>query len=617
MTPLDTVRQAIADVLHPANFFAAGVQLQWEHLPTDTTPWDIHHGQLAPRRLSRETQAFESWNVFRIEHGQASGEPLLSLKLDAERCHLHVVRGLLCWTWEGYHAGDNVYLSREVQRWGRELVGTLSLAPSSSGTALRDELALWVFRAVVGVSRLPLTSVEAPLPGYSVGDFAYFHIADRSAELAEQDQRPMASWRQLIENYRPNWRPELRTKWLEFLMRCVPADEVAQAAVECGQLWRKLGQDAAKTIGQYRSFFNDMALSPYTDFVEKSLLFLHHLVDQKHLTTENHVDFLGWLLRQLARHLTAYDLITFHHRGANYPDALLLDAAIKDALRLCETHPHLLMGDDGPSCLRRRALRLAWLHRRRYEGHPVPDAPTSPGENVRVLPPPHVRVPEEQILNPAKRSKRLYDGDSLANYVGKQCQGILRECGKDLQKPAELRELGIGIFIERPLGFAKAPGETDLSPLLAHETYSQSLAERALMELGREALFGLVADDIDHMRKMLAKPTGGIPTNTVPTEPPRIVSLADAAKAASDFVILRTLPGSVRAFCAWPEVAALLRANGIRLDEKASWLIVGNVTSAGRPGVLMSDTLGHHKLQFDNDTSQGLKLASAILGGDR
>ena len=379
MNPLDTVRHAIADVLHPTNFYSApSVQLRWEHLPTETTPWEIHRGQLAPRHLSRESQALECWNVLRLQDGQVSGEPLLSLKLDAERGQLHVVRGLLCWTWEGYHAGDNVYLSREVRRWVRELVGTLSLTPCSNGMVLRDDLALWVFRAVVGASRLPLTSVEAPLPGFSLGEFAYFHGADRSPDLADQNQRPMTSWRQLIEHCCPDCRPELRAKWLEFLLRCVPADEVPQAAAECVRLWRELGQDAVKTIAQLRAVFNDVALSPYTDFVDKTLQFLHRLVEQKHLTVENHVDFLGWLLRHLARHLTAYDLITFHHRGANYPDALLLDAALKDALLLCEKHSHLFAGDDGPACIRRRGLRLAWLHRRRYEGHPVPDAPPRP-----------------------------------------------------------------------------------------------------------------------------------------------------------------------------------------------------------------------------------------------
>ena len=96
-----------------------------------------------------------------------------------------------------------------------------------------------------------------------------------------------------------------------------------------------------------------------------------------------------------------------------------------------------------------------------------------------------------------------------------------------------------------------------------------------------------------------AKPTGGILANTLPNAPPRIVSLADAAKAASDFVILRTLPGSVRAFCEWPEVATMLRANGVRLDEKASWLIVGNVTSAGKPHIVIRDEKGKDILQLE------------------
>ena len=106
---------------------------------------------------------------------------------------------------------------------------------------------------------------------------------------------------------------------------------------------------------------------------------------------EEHADFLANLLRRLCRHLTAFDLVTFHHRGANYPDALLLD----DALKRCLRHPGLLS-----TRLQRPRLRQAWLLRRHYEGHLVPDAPTSEGENVRVLPAAFPRVPEEQILEP-------------------------------------------------------------------------------------------------------------------------------------------------------------------------------------------------------------------------
>src|SRR5205807_1507834 len=78
-------------------------------------------------------------------------------------------------------------------------------------------------------------------------------------------------------------------------------------------------------VALWRTMFNDAALSPYTDFVDKALSFLRELVAQGTLTIAEQTDALGGLLCQLGRHLTAYDLITFHHRGANYPDALLLD----------------------------------------------------------------------------------------------------------------------------------------------------------------------------------------------------------------------------------------------------------------------------------------------------
>ena len=150
---------------------------------------------------------------------------------------------------------------------------------------------------------------------------------------------------------------------------------------------------------------------------------------------------------------------------------------------------------------------------------------------------------------------------------------------------------------ERPLGGLKAPGEPDLSPLLAHEAFSRSLAERALGELAREPLLGLSADDVAGCRALLAQawPSGGIPANTLPKDPPRVVSLADATKAAPDFVILRTLPGSVREFRALPEVASVLRQRGIQFD---TGLIVGSVTSAGEPAVALCDATGRRVIEL-------------------
>jgi hypothetical protein len=593
MYQLDPVREAIAEFLRPEHFYVAPpAQLEWEHVPTDETPWELYRGQLVPKHLTRSHRTFESWNVYLMEDGKRSGEPIVSLKLEAESKEVHVVRGILCWIWEGYHAGDNIYLSREVQRWVQELVGTMKLDGGLAG--VRDELATWIFRAFVGLSRLPLTSVEAPLPGFSLGKLAYFHNPKGSEVITAQKRQPLSSWREMSKLYRQGWPKEMQTKWLEFVLRSFPREDVEEAATVLARHWQVQGVTVANALTQFRAVFNDVALSPYTDFVDKTLAVLRRLVEARFFTVGQHVDFIGWLLRQLARHLTAYDLVTFHHRGANYPDALLLDAALKDYLGLIDQHPRLFAVDDTASRLRRRALRAGWLHRRRYEGHAVPDAPTSPGENMRVLPPPHERVPEDQILNPSKRTKRLYDGDPLPGHVGDRAGSILQQCGQDLLRSEELHELGMALFVERPLGSAKAIGESDLSPLLAHEAYSRSLAERALAELAREPLMGLSADDVANCRELLAQPwpEGGMAATTLERETQQVVSLADAVNAARDFVVMRTLPRSVRAFCEWLGVAEVLQRAGFVPDTNDDWLIVGNSASGGRIQVLIRDRLG-------------------------
>ena len=50
---------------------------------------------------------------------------------------------------------------------GGELVATIRIDEFRTTVDLLDELACAVFQAVVGTSRLPLTSVETPLPAFS------------------------------------------------------------------------------------------------------------------------------------------------------------------------------------------------------------------------------------------------------------------------------------------------------------------------------------------------------------------------------------------------------------------------------------------------------------------
>jgi hypothetical protein len=240
----------------------------------------------------------------------------------------------------------------------------------------------------------------------------------------------------------------------------------------------------------------------------------------------------------------------------------LLDAVLKEYLEWAGRRPDLFTdarGDDelerGRKRLRRRALRQGWLLRRRYEGHPVPDLPTSPGENARVLPPGHPRVPEEQVLQPGRRKRRLYDGDPLP------APELLKQSLADLERPGELRELGTALFLDRPFGAGKAPGEPDSTLLLASEAFSQSVAAERLRFLGRET----GALDEAALRRLEVGLKGtGLPLDRIGGAPrPGAVSLTDARAAAPDFVLLRTTPGSIAALLAQFDFTALAERFGL------------------------------------------------------
>src|SRR5205823_12833872 len=183
-----------------------------------------------------------------------------------------------------------------------------------------------------------------------------------------------------------------QVKLLETVLRTTPNERLAKSAVHFVARWKEIGNGVADLVLLFRELFEEVSLSPYTDFVDKTLTFIDCLEQHGSWEIEDRIDFLSWLLRHISRHLTAYDLVTFHHRGANYPDALLLDAVLKSYLRLIDSRPDLFFSageviDQRRQTLRRRALRQGWLLRRWYAGLPVPAAPTSFGENARVLPP--------------------------------------------------------------------------------------------------------------------------------------------------------------------------------------------------------------------------------------
>jgi hypothetical protein len=620
---LAEVRCLIAELVQPGHFFAGpGTVLASEHTPAEEGFWEIYKGRLLDGTQTRHRRTLEAWNVFltgRTTPASAPREPVMSIKLDAEAGQLHVTRAVLCHAWEGYDAGGNVYLSREVQKWVRELVATVDLRRFTSLDELRIELIGRLFQAVVGVSRLPLTSREAPLPGFTLGELGYFHQPDL------HDAAPMRSADELVARGLHAELADLeRIKLLELLLRAGGEASEGREPPETPtrgptpslrpslflRRWQELGQTRADLLALLRNLFEEVSLSPWTDFVDQVLAFLRELTDTGTLRIEDTVDFLSYLLRQLARHLTAYDLVTFHHFGANYPDALLLDAALKEYLDLAGRRPDLFEGPITLPRLRRRALRQAWLLRRWYEGHPVPDAPTSQGENARVLPPPHVRVPEEQIVNPIKRTRRLFTDAPRTRELDEHGRRLLTTSIHDLTHPDELRELGMALYLDRPLGVFKAPGEPDQTLLFSYEAFSRTIAERRLRYLHEQLHLFTDTQEYEARLRQLHAP---VLVLGVPLQPrtyrhrPEPVSLDDAFKAADDFLLLRSTRRSVTDFLTHFDFAPLSRCLNLEwLSPQRRVLIV---RSATEPGVLMlHDAELHLRLEVQVEAERGYVL---------
>jgi hypothetical protein len=586
----------IADVLRPAHFFAApGLELFWEAAAAETIPWEVFRGRLLAPAFTRQSRAFEAWNVYLVEAGGRSAESLLAVKLDAPAGEVHVTRGLYCYAWEGYDAGGNVYLSRETRKWVRELVGTVRVARLADAEELRDELICRLFQGVVGTSRLPLTSLEAPLPAFSLGRLAYCYRPGGQSTGAGPIRSP-EEWAAVRRQ--ADLASVEQAKLLETLLHATPEDEL-------GRMAERFFAPGDSPTALLLMLFNEVSLSPYTDLADKTLALLRVLEAQGRLSPAGHVDFLGQLLRQLGRHLSAYDLVTFHQRGANYPDALLLDALLRAYLELAEGRAELFL--EGPGLteegrrvrrLRLRALRQAWLLRTWYEGLPVPDAPTSQGEALRVLPEPHPRVAEDQILQPTRRRRRLFAGDPLPERPPGRVAGLLQQAVRDLEQPEELRELGTALFLDRPFGGGKAPTEPDATLLLSYEAFSPSLAERRLLHLADRP--GLLSpDEVTRCRRLLRDggPPRGIPVEALPADSrPGVVSLADARQASADFVVLRTTARSAQAFLDLYDWRAL--ESRFRLD----WL------TGGRPVLILGTAAGQAAV-YDAEVRRRLELA--------
>jgi hypothetical protein len=573
-------------------------ELVAEYQQEEDNPWEIFRGHLLDASQTRSRSTFEAWNLYWKAEAGVSGEPILAVKWNTASGTIYVTRGLLCYVWEPYDVGGNVIETRRVTRWKRELVGEIDVA-SCTVDGLREELARLLFVAVVGQSRLPLTSVESPLPGFSLGQLAYFTRSHAGEAVPLRDIFDLV--RQVLV---PGQDRLEQVKSLEFVLRSARAEEIPDLGRYFAERWTGLGNDAASLLGLLREVFVETALSPYTRFVDNSLAFVQALVNQQTCTPAQQMDFLGALLRQTGRHLSAYDLITFHHNGANYPDALLLDTVLNSSLNLVERYPDLWLSgraeDDARKRRNRRGFRQAWLLRRFYEGHLVPDAPTSPGENTRVLPAPHVPVSDEQIYMPHRRRKRLFDGDPLPRHLGANGERVLRQSIEDLSRPEELRELGMALFLDRPLGVAKEPLEPDRTLLLSYEAYSRQLAEKRLERLAQDSVLDVSAAHVEKLRDSLRELVCvGVPVPMTLNKQRPVVSLQDAFKVADDFQILSTTRTTVRDFLEHYDLSRLKDYSDISfLENGRRSIVLGSTNERGEPVLLVYDDQARKRLEL-------------------
>src|SRR5262245_53457516 len=98
---LGKIEQLPAGVLQPGPcFIRAGMDLLWERRPHEEIAWEIWRGRLVPPRYARQRKKFTTWNIYHVESGCRSAEPILSLKLDTSERQLHVIRSILCHVWE-------------------------------------------------------------------------------------------------------------------------------------------------------------------------------------------------------------------------------------------------------------------------------------------------------------------------------------------------------------------------------------------------------------------------------------------------------------------------------------------------------------------------------------
>jgi len=583
---IDTLETIIHEAINPEHFAVRPpLRLTWEKV-NEEVYWELYRGRALDAAMTRNRVKFRAWNINALTNERP--ESLISVKWDLQGSVIHVTRAVLCYAHEAVTSG-NVVETRATTRWIRELVGSIKL-DCLTEPDFREELQILVAMAVYGTGRLPLTSLEAPLPQFLLGQLAYLPSKSRhNIRVLEFDLRDT--------NFGISPSPLVGEGW---------GGGNAASTAGCSTPHPNpptQGGREQNPIRLLRQLFRSVSLSPYTCLVSNVIRFLRDLRQSKLITPIEQIDFLSWLIRLQWRHLNAYDLFLFHHRGANYPDALLVDDVLHELLLLADQESVCFSGPQAK--LRRRGLRLAWFLKLIYAGHVVPVQPTSPGENLRVLPAPFERVPDEQIYHPNARPRQLFDSHVELTSNSRK---VLVQSLEGLADPDELAELGTALILDRPLGIGKLFGEPDATPMLSHVGRSRKLALRILKMLREKAderLRPHLSPKLDDWLAMW-QPPGPLLKPLQRTARPGVVSIDDVLQTADDFHIEKTTPGSVREF---------VKCTDWKLVDDSQlqrWHIILPVATPNGEVLQVIDCTGTNWLTLQADLSAGYKSRRGV-----
>jgi hypothetical protein len=581
---------AVESVLRPEEFLLGpGCALRIEAARRDQPRWELFQGQLLSPEQTRRTQAFIRWDLFLdvapddSNNGAAGWNcdaPIIVLLYSDTQKRLFVVRTLQVHGWKAAETSPGVIESQPaiLARW--ELVG--SVAPPAAATtpekgrnrdgsresglshrSFANGLRTLLRLACTGISRLPIVSVEAPHPAFSLGNLCaglgeWPEASDSWRHDAPSSSDPIAAWDHEYALATRHASP-LRPWVVEFILRAIPWSKLPALAQHMQPTLDSPQRNVPGSVlpandvsSVLRSVFYQVSLTPHTDFLAKFVELLRLLPQRSGTTSAVSVaaifDLCGFFVRQLCRHLNAYDLHRFHSYGANYPDAILIDRLLILMVDWGILHPELLVGSAPATIGRRQALLHAWLTRAGYEGLPIPEHPTTQGENLRIIPG-RERLDEGQIVDPGKRDKRLFYGERSADEIVAPLRHRLADAVADLQNPKLYREFGMALFLDRPLGIGKNAGELDRTPLVASTAHSCQIGRSRIEQLRSRGLapaeIGGATDPGDGRHS--AGDFDGIPAVRYPATPrPGVISQSDALKAADDVRWLYTVRSSRR-----------------------------------------------------------------------